>query len=42
MSEGLELEHLGEVVRHLPEGDAIDLALVARRPMPGRDPKSPA
>ncbi len=40
-SEGLELEHLGEVVRHLPEGDAIDLALVARRPMPGRDPKSP-
>ena len=40
-SEGLELEYLGEVVRHLPEGDAIDLALVARRPMPGRDPKSP-
>ncbi len=31
-SEGLVVEHLGEVVRHLPEGDAIDLALVARRP----------
>ena len=31
-SEGLLVEHLGEVVRHLPEGDAIDLALVARRP----------
>lgn len=32
-SEGLTIEQLGEVVRHLPEGDAIDLALVARRPM---------
>jgi SAM-dependent methyltransferase len=32
-SEGLVVEQLGEVVRHLPEGDAIDLALVARRPM---------
>jgi len=31
-SEGLVVEQLGEVVRHLPEGDAIDLALVARRP----------
>ncbi len=35
-SEGLVVEHLGEVVRHLPEGDAIDLALVARRPMRGQ------
>jgi SAM-dependent methyltransferase len=33
-SEGLVVEQLGEVVRHLPQGDAIDLALVARRPMP--------
>jgi SAM-dependent methyltransferase len=32
-SDGLVVEQLGEVVRHLPEGDAIDLALVARRPM---------
>ncbi|NMM35589.1 MAG: class I SAM-dependent methyltransferase [Phycicoccus sp.] len=32
-SEGLLVEHLGEVVRHLPEGDAIDLVLVARRPL---------
>lgn len=32
-SEGLAVEHLGEVIRHLPEGDAIDLGLVARRPM---------
>jgi SAM-dependent methyltransferase len=31
-SEGLVVEQLGEVVRHLPEGDAIDLVLVARRP----------
>lgn len=31
-SRGLVVEHIGEVVRHLPEGDAIDLALVARRP----------
>jgi SAM-dependent methyltransferase len=31
-SEGLLVERLGEVVRHLPEGDAIDLVLVARRP----------
>ena len=31
-AEGLIVEELGEVVRHLPEGDAIDLALVARRP----------
>lgn len=35
-SEGLVVEHLGEVVRHLPEGDAIDLALVARRPLGGQ------
>ena len=32
-SEGLLVEELGEVVRHLPEGDAIDLVLVARRPL---------
>jgi SAM-dependent methyltransferase len=32
-SEGLVVEQLGEVVRHLPQGDAIDLVLVARRPM---------
>jgi SAM-dependent methyltransferase len=32
-SAGLVVEQLGEVVRHLPEGDAIDLVLVARRPM---------
>jgi len=32
-SEGLEVELLDEVVRSLPEGDAIDLVLVARRPM---------
>jgi len=32
-SEGLLVEQLGEVVRHLPDGDAIDLALVARRPL---------
>ena len=31
-SKGLEVEQLDEVVRHLPEGDAIDLVLVARRP----------
>lgn len=31
-SEGLAVERLGEVIRHLPDGDAIDLALVARRP----------
>jgi SAM-dependent methyltransferase len=31
-SEGLVVEQLGEVVRHLPDGDAIDLVLVARRP----------
>jgi SAM-dependent methyltransferase len=30
-SEGLRVEQLGEVVRHLPCGDAIDLVLVARR-----------
>ena len=30
--EGLVVEQLGEVVRHLPEGDAIDVVLVARRP----------
>ena len=29
--EGLGVEQLGEVVRHLPEGDAIDVVLVARR-----------
>jgi len=32
-SEGLVVEQLGEVVRHLPVGDAIDLVLVARRPI---------
>ena len=31
-SKGLIVEQLGEVVRQLPEGDAIDLCLVARRP----------
>ena len=30
-SEGLVIEQLGEVVRHLAEGDAFDLGLVARR-----------
>jgi SAM-dependent methyltransferase len=30
-SEGLRVEQLGEVVRRLPRGDAIDLVLVARR-----------
>ena len=35
-SEGLVVEQLGEWVRHLPEGDAIDLVLVARRPVPGQ------
>ncbi len=33
VAEGLVLEQLGEVVRHLPEGDAIDVVLVARRPL---------
>ena len=33
-SAGLVVEHIGEVIRPLPEGDAIDLALVARRPLP--------
>lgn len=32
-SEGLLVEQFGEVVRHLPDGDAIDLVLVARRPV---------
>lgn len=32
-SEGLVVEQLGEVVRRLPEGDAIDLVMVARRPL---------
>jgi len=31
-SEGLVVEQLGEVIRRLPDGDAIDLVLVARRP----------
>jgi SAM-dependent methyltransferase len=31
-SQGLVVEQLGEVVRHLPDGDAIDVVLVARRP----------
>jgi len=31
-SEGLVVEQLGEVVRQLEPGDAIDLVLVARRP----------
>ena len=30
---GMVVEQLGEVVRHLPAGDAIDLVLVARQPM---------
>lgn len=34
-SRGLVVEQLGEVVRHLSEGDAIDLVLVARRPLNG-------
>ncbi|HYO17285.1 MAG TPA: class I SAM-dependent methyltransferase [Dermatophilaceae bacterium] len=33
-SEGLLVEQLGEVVRRAPQGDAIDLVLVARRPAP--------
>jgi SAM-dependent methyltransferase len=33
-AEGLVVEQLGEVVRRLPAGDAIDLVLVARRPIP--------
>ena len=33
VSEGLVVEQLGEVVRHLPEGDAIDVVLVARLPL---------
>ena len=36
-SQGLVVEQFGEVVRHLPEGDAIDLTLVARAPM-GKQP----
>jgi hypothetical protein len=32
-SQGLVVEQLGEVVRRLPEGDAIDLVLVARHPV---------
>ena len=32
---GLVVEQLGEAVRHLAEGDAIDLVLVARRPLNG-------
>jgi SAM-dependent methyltransferase len=35
-AEGLQVEQLGEVIRHLPEGDAIDLVLVARRPSPAQ------
>ena len=35
-SEGLVVEQLGERVRHLPGGDAIDLVLVARRPLLGQ------
>lgn len=30
-SQALVVEQLGEVVRHLPGGDAIDFVLVARR-----------
>ena len=33
-SEGLTIEQVGEVVRHGPGDDAVDLVLVARRPMP--------
>ena len=32
-SQGLVVEQLGEVIRHLPDGDAVDLTLVARRPI---------
>jgi SAM-dependent methyltransferase len=32
-SHGLIVEQLGEVVRHVADGDAIDLVLVARRPV---------
>jgi len=32
-SRGLVVEQLGEVLRRLPDGDAVDLALVARRPI---------
>ena len=35
-SAGLQVEQLGEVIRHLPEGDAIDLVLVARRSSPAQ------
>jgi len=33
VAQGLAVEQLGEVIRHLPQGDAIDLVLVARRPV---------
>jgi SAM-dependent methyltransferase len=32
-SQGLVVDQLGEVPRHQPDGDAVDLALVARRPV---------
>jgi SAM-dependent methyltransferase len=35
-SAGLEVEQLGEFVRHTAEGDAIDLVLVARKPSEGQ------
>jgi SAM-dependent methyltransferase len=34
-SQGLQVEQLGQAAGHLPAGDAIDLALVARRSMRG-------
>jgi SAM-dependent methyltransferase len=37
-SEGLEVQQLGEVIRHTAGGDAIDLVLVARRPGGGQQP----
>jgi SAM-dependent methyltransferase len=37
-SEGLQVEQLGEVIRHTADGDAIDLALVARRPAESQQP----
>jgi SAM-dependent methyltransferase len=35
-SQGLQVEQLGEHIRHTSEGDAIDLVLVARKPSEGQ------
>jgi len=35
-ADGLRIERLGEVLRPTPEGDAIDIVLVARRTRPAR------